>query len=117
MALQPTSNRSAYLTHWHYRWALPLTCLVTVLLAAPLSIHFARRGAGSGIFLAIVLSMLMLFISSITLALGEAAVVPPLLAAWLPNIVFSLLGLYLYRRRVTGRPIYQSVLRLVTVNN
>ena len=61
IADQPTSNRAAYLTHWHYRWALPIACIVTVLLAAPLSIHFARRGAGSGIFLAVVLSVMMLF--------------------------------------------------------
>ena len=113
MADQPTSNRPAYLTHWHYRWALPVTCIVTVLLAAPLSIHFARRGAGSGVFLAVVLSVLMIFVSSITLALGEAAIIPPLLAAWLPNIVFTLIGFYLFHRRITGRPIYQSVRRLL----
>lgn len=113
MADQPTSNKSAYLTQWHYRWALPITCIVTVLLAAPLSIHFSRRGAGSGVFLAVVLSVLMLFVSSITLALGEAAVIPPLLAAWLPNIVFTFIGFYLFHRRITGRPIYQSVKRLL----
>ncbi|MBG7608797.1 MAG: LptF/LptG family permease [Verrucomicrobia bacterium] len=113
LADQPTSNRAAYLTHWHYRWALPITCIVTVLLAAPLSIHFARRGAGSGVFLAVVLSVLMLFVSSITLALGEAATIPPLLAAWLPNIVFTLIGFHLFHRRITGRPIYQSVKRLL----
>jgi LPS export ABC transporter permease LptG len=114
LADQAVSNRPAYLTHWHYRWALPVTCIVTVLLAAPLSIHFARRGAGSGIFLAVVLSVLMLFISSITLALGEATIVSPVLAAWMPNLFFTLLGLYLFHRRITGRPIYQSVRRLLT---
>lgn len=117
LATQAVSNRPSYTTHWHYRWALPVTCIVTVLLAAPLSIHFARRGAGSNIFLAVVLSLLMLFISTITLALGEAAIIPPILAAWLPNIIFTTLGLWLYHRRVTGRPIYQSVRRLLTVNN
>ena len=116
LATQTTSNTSAYLTHWHYRWALPITCLVTVLIAAPLSIHFARRGAGSGVFLAVVLSVIMIFVSSITLALGESGSMKPILAAWLPNIGFSILGLYLYHRRVTGRPIYQSVKRLLTVN-
>jgi lipopolysaccharide export LptBFGC system permease protein LptF len=44
---------SPYLTQWHYRWALPFTCLVTVLLATPLAIHFSRRGAGGGVFLAV----------------------------------------------------------------
>jgi LPS export ABC transporter permease LptG len=117
LAKQTTSNLSSYLTHWHYRWALPITCIVTVLLAAPLSIHFARRGAGSGIFLAVVLSVFMIFFATITLALGESGTLKPIIAAWLPNISFTLLGLYLYHRRVTGRPIYQSVKRLITFNN
>ncbi len=117
IAKQPTSNTPAYLTHWHYRWALPITCIVTVLLAAPLSIHFARRGAGSGVFVAVVLSVLMIFVSSITLSLGEASVVSPWLAAWLPNIVFTLIGFWLYHRRITGRPIYQTIRKLVTFSN
>jgi lipopolysaccharide export LptBFGC system permease protein LptF len=117
LAKQESSNQASYLTHWHYRWALPFTCVVTVLLAAPLSIHFARRGSGSGIFLAVLLSVLMIFFSSISLALGEAALIPPALAAWLPNLCFSLLGLWLYHRRVTGRPIYQTFKRLLTVNS
>lgn len=116
LATQTTSNLSAYLTHWHYRWALPITCLVTVLLAAPLSIHFARRGAGSGVFLAIVLSVLMIFVSTITLALGESGSLNPFLAAWIPNIGFTIIGLYLYRRRISGRPIYQSIKRLLPIN-
>jgi len=117
LADQMTSNRYAYLTQWHYRWALPITCIVTVLLAAPLSIHFARRGAGSGVFLAVALSVAMIFVSSISLAIGESGSLNPMVAAWLPNLGFTLLGLYLYHRRITGRPIYRSVKRLLTVNN
>lgn len=117
LAQQVSSNKSSYLTHWHYRWALPLTCVVTVLLAAPLSIHFARRGSGSGISLAILLAVLMLFFSSVSLAFGEAGIIPPALAAWLPNLCFGLLGLWLYHRRITGRPIYQTFLRLLNVNS
>jgi LPS export ABC transporter permease LptG len=100
-----------YLTQWHYRWALPFTCLVTVLLAVPLSIHFSRRGPGSGVVVAVALSALMMLTSSITLSLGEAGLIQPALAAWMPNLGFSLLGLYLFHRRTAGRPIYQSVRR------
>ncbi len=117
LAKQMTANLPSYLTHWHYRWALPITCLVTVLLAVPLSIHFSRRGGGSGIFLAVVLSVMMLFISTITLALGESGSLSPMLAAWLPNICFAGLGLYLYHRRITGRPIIQSLKNLLNFNN
>jgi LPS export ABC transporter permease LptG len=117
-ARQPTlPNRNAaapYLTQWHYRWALPFTCLVTVLLAAPLSIHFSRRGPGGNVFLAVVLSALMIFISNITLNFGEAGLLHPALAAWLPNLVFSLLGLYLFSVRITGRPLYRTLIRRFT---
>ncbi len=117
LAKQMTANLPSYLTHWHYRWALPISCLVTVLLAVPLSIHFSRRGGGSGVFLAVILIVMMLFISSITLALGESGSLLPMLAAWLPNILFAGLGLYLYHRRITGRPIYQSIKNLINFNN
>lgn len=106
---QQFSDPAPYLTQWHYRWALPFTCLVTVLLATPLAVHFSRRGAGGGVFLAVVLSALMLLLSNIILALGESGTLKPALAAWLPNIGFALLGLYLFRRRITGRPIYHSL--------
>lgn len=108
----PNKDAAApYLTQWHYRWALPFTCLVTVLLAAPLSIHFSRRGPGGNIFLAIVLSALMIFTTSVVLNFGEAGLLHPALAAWLPNIAFSLFGLFLFHRRIADRPVYQSLLR------
>lgn len=110
-------NPAPYLTQWHYRWALPFTCLVTVLLAAPLSIHFSRRGAGGGIFLAVVLSALMLLISRLSLNLGEGSVVSPALSAWLPNIIFGAIGFYLFQRRLAGRPIYQRIKALFPDND
>ena len=111
------ASPAPYLTQWHYRWAMPFSCLVTVLLATPLAIHFARRGSGGGIFLAVVLSGLMLMVSSICVALGESGSLRPIEAAWLPNIAFTLLGLYLFRRRITGRPIYLVVRRFLPGND
>ena len=111
------ADPSPYLTHWHYRWALPFACLVTVLLATPLGIHFSRRGPGGGIFLAVVLSALMMLFTSISLALGESGILRPQHAAWLPNLVFSLLGLYLFHRRISGQPIYLILRRLMPGND
>jgi lipopolysaccharide export system permease protein len=109
----PQKNAAApYLTQWHYRWALPFACLVTVLLAAPLSIHFARRGPGGNVFLAIILSVLMLLSNSLVLSFGEAGMMHPAAAAWATNTAFALLGIYLFRCRITGRPPHQSLLRL-----
>jgi LPS export ABC transporter permease LptG len=111
------ANPAPYLTQWHYRWALPFTCLVTVLLATPLGIHFSRRGAGGGVFLAVVLSALMLLFSSISLALGESGALSPPQAAWLPNLGFALLGCYLFHRRISGQPIYLLLRRMLPGND
>lgn len=111
------ADSAPYLTQWHYRWALPFACMVTVLLATPLAVHFSRRGPGGGIFLAVVLSALMLLVSSISLALGEAGTLRPAHAAWLPNVAFALLGLYLFRRRISGKPIYLVLRRFLPGND
>lgn len=107
------ADPAPYLTQWHYRWALPFACLVTVLLAAPLAIHFSRRGPGGGIFLAVLLSALMLLVSNIVLAFGEAGLIQPAAAAWTPNLAFGTLAIYLFHRRITGRPIYHTLRKLL----
>ncbi|MCX6866776.1 MAG: LptF/LptG family permease, partial [Verrucomicrobia bacterium] len=107
------ADPSPYLTQWHYRWALPFPCLVTVLLATPLAIHFSRRAPGGDIFLAVVLCALLLLLSNIVLAIGEAGTLQPALAAWLPNIAFSLLGIHLFRRRISGQPFHHPLHKLL----
>jgi len=107
------ANRLPYLTQWHYRIAQPIICLITILLAAPLGIVFSRRGLGGGVSIALFLSAGMLFSSSFFLTFGEAGHMPPLLAAWAPNILFALVAFYLFHRRITGRPIYESIKKLI----
>jgi lipopolysaccharide export system permease protein len=112
--LQPSSaDPSPYLTQWHYRWSLPFTCLVTVLLATPLAIHFSRRGAGGGMFMAVVLSALMLLVTSIVLAFGESGLIMPFAAAWLPNTAFALLAAFLFHRRMSSRPLLRTLRKIL----
>jgi lipopolysaccharide export system permease protein len=109
-------RRQAYLTQWHHRWAQPFNCLVVVMLATPLGVVFSRRGATSGVAVTVFLCVGMLFFTTICLSLGDAYYLPPMLAAWLPNLVFGALALFLFQRRLSGRPIYQTLRRL-TPNN
>jgi LPS export ABC transporter permease LptG len=106
-------NRRPYLTQWHYRWAQPFVCIITVLLAAPLGIVFSRRGASGGVAVAIFLCAGMLLFSRVALAIGDAGYVPPIAAAWATNIAFGILALFLMQRRISGRPIYQTLKQLI----
>lgn len=107
------ANRLPYKTQWHYRLAQPVICIITILLAAPLGIVFSRRGIGGGVSIALFLAAGMLFASTFFLTFGEAGQIPPALAAWSTNILFFLIALYLFHRRLTGRPIYQSLVKLL----
>jgi lipopolysaccharide export system permease protein len=99
----------AFRTRLQYRWAQPLLCLVAVLLAAPLGISFSRRGRGGTVAVAIILSALMLFSAEVFLSFGDSGRIPATFAAWATNGLFGLLGLILIQRRLTGRPIFQTL--------
>ncbi|NNC88976.1 MAG: YjgP/YjgQ family permease [Akkermansiaceae bacterium] len=107
------ANRRPFLTQWYYRFAQPWICLVMVLLAAPLGIVFSRRGVAGGVAIAVLLCGLMLFTAEVFLALGDSGYVAPVLAAWGTNVIFVAVALFLLSRRLRGRPIYQTLKRLM----
>ena len=107
------ANRGGHLTQWHYRWAQPLNCLIVVLLATPLGVVFSRRGTSGGVAMAVFLCAGMLFVSSVFLSFGDSGHLPPAWAAWLPNLIFGSIAIYLFQRRLAGRPIYQTLRKLL----
>lgn len=106
-------RRTTHLTQWHHRFSQPFNCLILVILAAPLGVVFSRRGASSGVAMAVFLSAGLFFLTSVCLTLGDAGYLPPILAAWLPNLAFGALAIYLFRRRLAGRPIYQTIRKIL----
>lgn len=85
------------------RWALPWACLVIVLITAPLGIVYNRRGVLGGVAGAVFLYVCTLALRSLFLALGKGARMDPVLAAWLPNGAFCLIGFILLYYRSTNR--------------
>jgi lipopolysaccharide export system permease protein len=107
------ASRGGHLTQWHYRWAQPVNCLIVVLLATPLGVVFSRRGTSGGVAMAVFLCAGMLFVSSVCLNLGDAGHLKPVWAAWLPNLAFGTIAIYLFQRRLAGRPIYQTLMKFL----
>jgi LPS export ABC transporter permease LptG len=99
----PATLLAPFRTHFHYRLALPWTCLVVVCIAAPLGIGYSRRGVLSSVAAAVVLVFTMNFLVHLFLALGEGDRVPGWVAAWTPNILFTGIGLYLLYLRASNR--------------
>ncbi|MCA1658938.1 MAG: LptF/LptG family permease [Verrucomicrobiaceae bacterium] len=99
----PPTLLAPFQTHLAYRLALPWTCFVVALIAAPLGVGYSRRGILSSVAAAIILIFAMNFVMHLFLALGEGARIPDWAAAWTPNIIFGLLGLILIYFRATNR--------------
>jgi lipopolysaccharide export system permease protein len=99
----PETLLAPFRTQLQYRWALPWTCFVVAIMATPLGIGFSRRGILASVAAAIGLVFTMNFLTHLFLALGEGDRVSPFVAAWAPNLIFLVVGLYLLRLRATNR--------------
>jgi lipopolysaccharide export LptBFGC system permease protein LptF len=65
------------------------------LIGIPFAFVVARRGALYGIGLSVIIAIVYWASLHIFDALGASAKLPPLLAAWAPDLIFAAVGLYL----------------------
>jgi lipopolysaccharide export LptBFGC system permease protein LptF len=80
-----------------FKLSLPLMCLVFAVCAPPLSLRFARTGAFTGVLLSIVVVFVAWNTLLLMKAVGLGGWLPPAVAAWSTNVLFTLLGLWLLR--------------------
>jgi LPS export ABC transporter permease LptF/LPS export ABC transporter permease LptG len=73
----------------------PLITLVMAVLAVPFALWSGKKGAITGIAVAVVMAVAYLVASPLFEAMGNSNLLPPALAAWSPDLIFTLLGGYL----------------------
>jgi len=71
--------------------AFPLSSLLMVMIATPLSLQKVRSGGtGKGFALAVLIAAIYWALMSVGKALGKSGALPPLESAWLANMAFGL---------------------------
>lgn len=94
-----TPSDAAWLhTRLHTRLAEPWRCLVVVLIALPFGAASGRRNVFVGVASSIVIGFAYFVLQQMSAALGSGGHLPPWLAAWAPNLLFSALGIGLILR-------------------
>jgi lipopolysaccharide export system permease protein len=78
--------------------AIPVATLVIILFGLPLATTSKRGGASFGIGVSLASTILYMVLLRFSAAIGDAGAMPPLLAAWFPNIVFLVVGATLFLR-------------------
>lgn len=80
--------------YWQ-KTAAVATPLVTVLLALPFAFKVGRRGSMYGVGVGLILAIVFWATAAIFNALGLETILPPLFAAWSPNVFYAAIGVYL----------------------
>ena len=73
----------------------PVITLVMAVLAVPFSLSSGKKGAVTGVAIAVGIAVFYTVVSRLFEAMGDLSQLPPALAAWFPDLIFSLVGGYL----------------------
>ena len=73
----------------------PLITLIMAVLAVPFSLSAAKKGAVTGVAVAVGIAVVYTVVSRLFEAMGDISQLPPALAAWSPDLIFALVGAYL----------------------
>jgi len=84
----------SFVVDYHMKLALPMSSFIFALFAAPLTLY-SRAGRSFGVAVSLVVILLYYVGMSVARSLGVNGVLPPIVAAWLINGLFALVGVVL----------------------
>ncbi len=80
---------------YYLKSAIPFSCLVFVILGAPLGLSPQRSSSSIGLGLSVLIVFCYYLLTFVSMAFGELKLISPLICAWLPNIVIGGVGGYI----------------------
>ncbi|HRU39336.1 MAG TPA: LptF/LptG family permease, partial [Candidatus Goldiibacteriota bacterium] len=86
-------------TNFHLKFAFPFATFILALLGVSIPFLFGRQkstvNAALGFVLTIIASFFYMGFVTIGLSTGKVGALPPMAAAWLGNIMFGIIGLFI----------------------
>lgn len=80
------------------RYAMTAAAFILTLIGMSLSARKVKNGMGINIGIGLVLSFTYILFSTVTSSFAVSGATSPMVAMWIPNIVYLLIGLILYKR-------------------
>lgn len=92
-----SSGVEAYEVEKHTRYSSPFTIFILVFMGAIVSSRKSRGGTGLQIALGFALSFIFILFFTLFRTFAEAGSTPPQISVWIPNIVFGIISLVMYK--------------------
>ena len=83
---------------YYKKFSVPLFALIMALISVPFGFLVGNRGAMAGVGVSIGVAMAYLGVGQLFEQIGNVNYLPPVVAAWSPDALFSLAGIYLMLR-------------------
>ena len=80
------------------RDAIPVSVIILSMIGATIASKKVRGGSGFHLAVGVVLSVLYILFGRLSLVFATKGNFTPILAAWVPNIIFGVLAYYFYRK-------------------
>lgn len=88
-------NTVPFLVEYHRRTADPFSILVLTVIGFSVASRKIRGGMGWHLVLGMLISALYIFMGKFSMTFSTHAALPPVVGAWVPNIVFSIVAVYM----------------------
>jgi lipopolysaccharide export system permease protein len=95
--LQGASNISALLVEKYRRIAVPFSTIILTLIGVSVSSRKVRGGIGMHIAIGLLISTSYILFMKFSSQFAIGGSFPPLVAVWLPNLIYSFIAYYLYK--------------------
>ena len=90
--------RSSSRTEINKRFSFPMACIVFALVGVPLGITAHRRETSFGFAASLVIGVFYFLFIIVADTLRANAKLHPELLVWFPNVLFLVLGIWMFRR-------------------
>lgn len=91
-------NIQAFEIEYHSRFASIMSAFILTIIGAALSARKVKGGMGLNIGIGLALSMGYILFMTISATFAVSGLVSPIIAAWIPNVVFSIIALFIYTK-------------------
>ncbi len=96
------ANIKSFEIEYHRRYAITAAAFILTVIGMALSSKKVKGGMGINIGIGLVLSCSYILFMTVTSAFAVSGYTSPMVAMWIPNVIYAIIAVLLYRKAASG---------------